>query len=55
MGMFSVDENPAFMKMEHIIYMIKKIINDNDYDFLNDSEKINIIQSILNGNITEVE
>ena len=51
--MFSVDENPTFMKMEHIIYMIKKIINE--YDFLNDSDKINIIQSILNGNITEVE
>lgn len=53
MGMFSVDEDPAFMKMEHMIYMIKKIIND--YDFLNDTEKINIIQNILNGNITEVE
>lgn len=53
MGMFSVDEDPAFMKMEHMIYIIKKIIND--YDFLNDTEKINIIQNILNGNITEVE
>ena len=54
MGMFSVDEDPAFMKMERIIYIIKKIINDYD-DVFNDTEKIKIIQNILNGNITEVE
>lgn len=45
MGMFSIDENPAFLEQDLKIKKIKNIIKSN----LNDAEKIFYIKLILDG------
>lgn len=45
MGMFSIDENPSFLKQELKIRRIKNIIKSN----LNDAEKISYIKLVLDG------
>lgn len=47
MGMFSIDEQPEFIKAEATINMIIKVIEN--YDFMSDTEKITLIKYILRG------
>lgn len=44
MGMFSVDEDPTYIKMESQLDKIKKVLRA---DFLNDNEKLFFIERIV--------